>query len=500
MTTPAKVWNNVWGASPNDVFVSSGTAIYHYDGSSWTQQASPEPQTRSGIWGASGTSVWAVGTGGIWYYDGATWTVQLAAPGSFINGVWGSSATDVFAVGDNGAVRHFNGADWDLTVLPDHDDLNAVWGSGPNDVFAVGAGVIQHYDGSAWEPYATPAELRAVWGSGPNDVFAVGMNAILHYDGASWTDVTPAGVNTEFWGIAGSSGSDIYAVGYPFVGLMEGLIWHYDGSAWSRAAGGTGWGQLADIWGGGGAYYTVAINGGVPTGGQVWRCMGGGGGFTINATAGQGGAIAPTGAVAVNAGANQTFTITPDGGWNVLDVLVDGRSIGAVNSYTFTNVAANHTISADFRRSAIGPGSHSATVNMNFSPTTNTPVSLPVFAVTGASLSSNKAAPGETVTVTAGVINNGTAGGTTTVKLYVNGQEESSRGISLKSGSNIPVTFTVSRNEPGTYIVSVDGVPAGSFTVDQFADGNIILYISGALVLIAIVGAVIYVARRRNTA
>ena len=47
-------------------------------------------------------------------------------------------------------------------------------------------------------------------------------------------------------------------------------------------------------------------------------------------------------------GADQTFTITPDASYHVADVLVDGVSVGAVTSYTFTNVTADHTIEASF--------------------------------------------------------------------------------------------------------------------------------------------------------
>ena len=54
------------------------------------------------------------------------------------------------------------------------------------------------------------------------------------------------------------------------------------------------------------------------------------------------------GAVGVDYGANQSFTITPDASYHVADVLVDGVSVGAVASYTFTNVTANHTIAASF--------------------------------------------------------------------------------------------------------------------------------------------------------
>ena len=70
--------------------------------------------------------------------------------------------------------------------------------------------------------------------------------------------------------------------------------------------------------------------------------------FTITASAGAGGSIAPSGVVSVDYGADQTFTITPDAGYHVADVLVDGVSVGAVTSYTFTDVQADHTIAASF--------------------------------------------------------------------------------------------------------------------------------------------------------
>src|SRR5206468_1859967 len=70
--------------------------------------------------------------------------------------------------------------------------------------------------------------------------------------------------------------------------------------------------------------------------------------YPITASAGAGGSISPTGAVSVDCGSNQAFTITPDGCHTIADVLVDGSSVGAVSSYTFTNVTTNHTIAASF--------------------------------------------------------------------------------------------------------------------------------------------------------
>jgi alpha-tubulin suppressor-like RCC1 family protein/uncharacterized protein YkwD/plastocyanin/thiol-disulfide isomerase/thioredoxin/uncharacterized membrane protein YphA (DoxX/SURF4 family) len=69
---------------------------------------------------------------------------------------------------------------------------------------------------------------------------------------------------------------------------------------------------------------------------------------TIIATAGAGGSISPSGPVTVNHGGDQAFTITPDTGYRIDDVLVDGLSAGAVSSYTFNSVTENHTISASF--------------------------------------------------------------------------------------------------------------------------------------------------------
>ncbi len=70
--------------------------------------------------------------------------------------------------------------------------------------------------------------------------------------------------------------------------------------------------------------------------------------YTITASAGAGGVISPTGSVNVNSGSSQTFTITPNLDYHIADVLVDGISVGAVSSYIFNNVTANHTISTSF--------------------------------------------------------------------------------------------------------------------------------------------------------
>lgn len=88
-----------------------------------------------------------------------------------------------------------------------------------------------------------------------------------------------------------------------------------------------------------------------------WTYNGGGGGgstsydyFTITASAGAGGSISPSGSFSVREGRDKTFTITPDSGYRISDVLIDGKSVGAVNTYTFDNVQKRHTIEAVFAK------------------------------------------------------------------------------------------------------------------------------------------------------
>lgn len=90
-----------------------------------------------------------------------------------------------------------------------------------------------------------------------------------------------------------------------------------------------------------------------------WRYNGGGGSgysyYTIKATAGAGGSISPSGNVSVREGRDQTFTITPDKDYAVAKVKIDGKSIGAVKSYTFENVRRTHTIEVIFMKANGNP-------------------------------------------------------------------------------------------------------------------------------------------------
>ena len=84
----------------------------------------------------------------------------------------------------------------------------------------------------------------------------------------------------------------------------------------------------------------------------------GGGGYTyhtIRAISGLNGSISPSGWTSVRHGWEQTFAITPDKGYAVAKVLVDGKSVGSVKSYTFKNVTKDHTIEVVFMKANGNP-------------------------------------------------------------------------------------------------------------------------------------------------
>ena len=100
------------------------------------------------------------------------------------------------------------------------------------------------------------------------------------------------------------------------------------------------------------AHWTYTGGGGSSGGG------GSGGGHTyhtIRAISGLNGSISPSGWTSVRHGWDQTFTITPDKGYAVAKVLVDGKSVGSVKSYTFKNVTTDHTIEVVFMKANGNP-------------------------------------------------------------------------------------------------------------------------------------------------
>lgn len=70
--------------------------------------------------------------------------------------------------------------------------------------------------------------------------------------------------------------------------------------------------------------------------------------YDITASAGEGGTVTPEGTTIVNYGGQQTYTITPDEGYIIHSVIVDGVKVGKDSEYTFTNISSDHTIEIVF--------------------------------------------------------------------------------------------------------------------------------------------------------
>jgi outer membrane protein assembly factor BamB len=142
----------------------------------------------------------------------------------------------------------------------------------------------------------------------------------------------------------------------------------------------------------------------------------------------------------------------------------------------------------------IGTGSNpgGSSGSMSSSISTTQPVVNATIIIQSASISRSRTS-GEPVTISATVSNSSTVNGITKVRLYINGQLDSEQAVAVASGKQEPVNFTVSRSEPGTYQVYVNGTSAGSFTV---SDNSTILYVSIACLFLALVLGVILIYRR----
>ncbi len=171
------------------------------------------------------------------------------------------------------------------------------------------------------------------------------------------------------------------------------------------------------------------------------------GSYTITATAGAGGTLV-TGGVTISSGSSQdflvsyggsrSFTIVPNAGYSVVNVVVDGVSQGAITSYTFNNVTANHTISATF---AI----NNYTVTSSVSGTNGT------MRPTGSLLVSYGSTTSFTVTPATGYYASmsGTCGGTLNGTTYTTNPISANCTVIASFNPN-PYTLTVTKSGTGT--------------------------------------------------
>ena len=213
--------------------------------------------------------------------------------------------------------------------------------------------------------------------------------------------------------------------------------------------------------------------------------------FSITATAGNGGTITPAGVTNMAYNGNQTYTIAANSGYHVSDVFVDGASVGAVTTYTFSGVTANHTIYAAFEANEytvtvnqpanghITPGT--TTVMFGATPafviTPNPGYNVTAITVNGSNVISSATNVNGVYTYTFPAINaNQTITATMAIKTYTITASAGANGTISPNGNttvNHGATQAYAFNPANGYVVdnvTVDGMSFGALTAYTFTN------------------------------
>jgi hypothetical protein len=284
---------DAWAVGGTSWWNPSHTLAEHWNGTSWTQVATPNQGASAVFEGAAATSatnVWAVGRIGpgpgvqsavsvplIEQWNGSTWFVpqfQEPVDGGQFQAVAATSLDDAWAVGSTGGsnestgnttlIAHWNGSSWTIVPSPHPGTssfLTGVTAISSSDAWAVGysssggtdESLIMHWDGSTWTIVSSPNPtgdtiLNAVTAAAANDAWAVGytnptrcsnggpqcQGVIMHWDGTGWTVVPspnpPSTYLNDYLGVTALPGEGAWAVGSTDFAWT--LIAHWNGTAW----------------------------------------------------------------------------------------------------------------------------------------------------------------------------------------------------------------------------------------------------------------------------
>jgi hypothetical protein len=295
----------------------NGVVITSEDGQTWFSRSSGTTNTLYGI-AYGGGKFLAVGSSGtiVTSPDGIVWTTRSSGATEPLTCVTFGDAGFV-AVGGGGTEID----QWGLDKDPYHAGI-----------------ILNSRDGVAWTGAVSgtiPWLGGVTYGNGM--YVAVGNDAFIASspDGLTWDE---RGQRIKgWWKHSVTYGNGVFIAGGAYAHEVTISL---DGVNWvGRSAGATR--GIMDVTYGNGTFIAVSGNGTILQSGVMNS-------REIIATGDPNGTISPAGSVRVSNGENQTFTITPNAGGRIVDVLVDGISQGPITTYTFANVIADHTISASF--------------------------------------------------------------------------------------------------------------------------------------------------------
>ena len=311
--------------------VAGGVSVNHvakWDGAAWSALGAGTPRGVTSLVMDPAGNLYAGGFG-VNKWDGTTWTTLGSGMDAFIWALAADGAGSIYAGGSftsAGGVPASHVAMWD----------GIAWrplGAGiSGEVFALAVDPVGHLYAGGYFQSAGGASARGV----------------AMWDGTSWSAMG-AGLWPVVYALTVDATGNLYAGGgFAVPGAPDSYcLAKWDGATWSALGSGLNDQPRAlalDRWGNlfAGGYLSTA-GGKTSSHFALWHTR-----HTITASAGPGGSITPSGAVPVDAGTSPTFTLTPDPGYAVADVRVDGTSVGAVTRYTFPNVTADHSIAASF--------------------------------------------------------------------------------------------------------------------------------------------------------
>lgn len=196
-------------------------------------------QTNAALQGiyASGAGVYVVGKKYAWLGSGGEFTyMDIDVDDAEITDLWGQGkdADAVLAASTSlGQVAQYTGTGgWTTGTMGDTAELKGIGGDSPSNLYAVGWGRAWSFDGATWTYEAIPddnAKLNDVYGVGAK-AFAIGEEGYaMIRSGGTWTE-SSTGTTAALNGISGSGVDDVWAVG------KDGVVVHYDGSAWEVEA------------------------------------------------------------------------------------------------------------------------------------------------------------------------------------------------------------------------------------------------------------------------
>jgi hypothetical protein len=250
----------------------------------WTGYPTPNPASWNlldGVAVTSASNAWATsqyqGGTGILHWNGKTWAVQSAptGPRGVLTGIAATSGANAWAVGQNysasvhrlvNMILHWNGTTWQAQSVPNpglDGELTAVAATSASNAWAAGFGIgptvryqsqILHWNGRSWQSQSAPSpgtivtELYGVAATSASNAWAVGyersgpasQTVILHWNGHSWlrqATPSPSGADILYLGgVSATSATNAWAVGWyevPATGATMTLILHWNGSSWS---------------------------------------------------------------------------------------------------------------------------------------------------------------------------------------------------------------------------------------------------------------------------